>query len=256
VDWILHNPPNMPSWLDADNTPQAILKRSVTQKSLEYCKGLFVLSEYCKDWLSKQVDVPVNSLIHPTEVPTLAGGPKRFTMRSWQLNPDKKIVALGYWLRQLQSIKLLPTEKYTKFWSIPAKKAKEMYKIEVAELGAADIIGNYTESGYISNDEYDSVLSSNIAFVHLYDASACNSLIECIVRNTPILINPIPSVVERLGGDYPFYFTSLEEAAKKAEDEGLVAEAHKYLLSLDKYIYTQEHFLTSFQESEIYGRCI
>lgn len=253
--WIgfMHNPPNIPNWFDYCHSPQIVLNRDIMQKSLLRCEGLYVLSEYCREWLSKQVNVPVNALIHPTEIPIQSGGPKRFTIRNWQFNANKKIIALGYFLRQMHSIKKLPTEKYAKLWLIPGERAKELYRMEASTMDTFDItIGDYSESDHVSNDIYDNLLSSNIAFVHLYDASACNSLIECIVRNTPILINPLPAVVERLGVDYPFYFDTLDEAARKVEDNKLILEAHQYLMSLDKKVYTQEYFLETFEQSEIY----
>ena len=85
----------------------------------------------------------------------------------------------------------------------------------------------------------------------LYDSSANNALIECIVRETPVLVNPVPSAVEYLGLDYPFYFASLEEAARKAESEHCVAAAHAYLRALPKDQYTPEHFRQSMIESSI-----
>jgi len=36
-------------------------------------------------------------------------------------------------------------------------------------------------------------------------------------------------VVEYLGVDYPLYFLTLEEAARKALDMGLIRDAHQYL---------------------------
>ncbi|GAG25573.1 unnamed protein product, partial [marine sediment metagenome] len=76
---------------------------------------------------------------------------------------------------------------------------------------------------------------------------------ECIVRNTPILINPIEAIVEYLGEDYPFYFNSLEEAAQKAENFDLVYKAHRYLIDHPiKKKLTGEYFRESFINSSIY----
>jgi hypothetical protein len=59
--------------------------------------------------------------------------------------------------------------------------------------------------------------------------------------------------VEYLGEDYPFYFSSMEEAAHKAEDFDLVYQAHQYLLNHPiKEKLTGEYFLKSFVDSEIY----
>jgi hypothetical protein len=62
--------------------------------------------------------------------------------------------------------------------------------------------------------------------------------------------------VEYLGEDYPLYFNDLEEAGAKADDDDLVLEAHKYMMGLDKTVYTQEHFRESFENSEIYQSII
>jgi hypothetical protein len=106
---------------------------------------------------------------------------------------------------------------------------------------------------FLSNDAYDCLLSKNIAFCHLFDSSANNAVIECIVRTTPVLVNPLPAVVEYLGRDYPFYFNDLEEAAAKAEDMGCVEAAHAYLQNLPKDSLTAESFRRSFVRSSIYA---
>jgi hypothetical protein len=66
---------------------------------------------------------------------------------------------------------------------------------------------------YLNNEEYDNLLNKNIVFIYLYDASACNTLIECVVRNTPIIINKLPAVVEILGNEYPLYYNTIKEAS-------------------------------------------
>jgi hypothetical protein len=108
-------------------------------------------------------------------------------------------------------------------------------------------------SPYLDNDQYDELLSKNLVFLHLYDSSANNALIECIARATPVLVNPLPAVVEYLGPDYPLYFQTLAEAAGKAEDENLVLAAHQYLReeSLRENL-TGAYFLRSLVGSEIY----
>ena len=74
-----------------------------------------------------------------------------------------------------------------------------------------------------------------------------------MARNTPILINPLPAIVEYLGREYPFYFTSLEEAAEKLTDLDLICRAHKYLaVHPAKEKLTGTFFLKSMAESPIY----
>ena len=106
---------------------------------------------------------------------------------------------------------------------------------------------------YLPNDAYDALLSENIAFMHLYDTSANTAIIECIARATPLLVNPLPAVREYLGHEYPFYFNTLEEAARMAEDTELIARTHEYLKNTPiRERLTHEHFLKSFVESDIY----
>ena len=54
-------------------------------------------------------------------------------------------------------------------------------------------------------------LVSSIVFIKLIEASAVNTLIECIMRHTPIVINRLPPIVELLGKDYPLYYDEIEE---------------------------------------------
>jgi hypothetical protein len=106
---------------------------------------------------------------------------------------------------------------------------------------------------YLSNPDYDLLLSRNIAFMFLYDSSACNAIVECMVRHTPLLINPLEAVVEYLGEGYPFYFQTLPEAAAKLMNRDLIYRTHEYLQRLPRVReLTGESFLRSFVASRIY----
>ena len=66
-------------------------------------------------------------------------------------------------------------------------------------------------------------------------------------------MNPIPSVREYLGEDYPFYYRSLEEAAAKASSPALVRAAHDYLRGKDLSFLSGETFCRQLAASEIYA---
>ena len=101
--------------------------------------------------------------------------------------------------------------------------------------------------------EYDRFLTQNIAFLDLYDSSSNNAIVECIARATPLLINPLPGVIEYLGADYPLYFQTLAEAAAKALDPALLLETHQYLKSCEtRQKLSADYFLNSFCDSEVY----
>lgn len=100
----------------------------------------------------------------------------------------------------------------------------------------------------LDDDAYDDLLSQNIVFVDLEDASAVNTVLECIVRNTPILVNPLPAVIEVLGPNYPLYYGSLRQAALHLTDEVLIRQSAEYLAGLDKSKFKLDYFLLDFRE--------
>ena len=249
--WIgfFHNPPNMPPWFISSQSPQRLWANESFQESLHSCLGVFCLSEYHKQWLENHLNVPVVSLLHPTVVPE-----RKFSIEAFHLNPDKTIVQIGYWLRKLHSIYYLPVRRLKR--SIVHQQAHYIQRLFAAEkrefqlepdYGAVEVLP------FLSDEQYDDLLCRNIAYVELYDSSANNAVIECLVRNTPILVNPLPAVREYLGEDYPFYFTHRSQAARKAEDPALIEATHRYLQKHPiKEKLTAAHFLKSVAESEIY----
>lgn len=98
---------------------------------------------------------------------------------------------------------------------------------------------------YIDNSAYDELLSSNIVFLNLVDASAINTLIECIARNTPIIINKIPPVVELLGEKYPLYYNNLYDVYKLI-NINQINKAYKYIQKLDKTKLKISYFICEF----------
>jgi hypothetical protein len=213
------------------------------------CKGLFTLSSYLKEWLAPQVPVPVCNLLAGTETPG-----NRFSISKYLLNPDKKILHIGWWLRKFHSMYHLPVTKLKKvLLRVGDSWINDAHRIELGFVRDLSALDSVEVVSYLRNEEYDELLSKNVVFLDLYDNSFNNTIVECIVRATPLLINRLPAVVEYLGDGYPFYFESLREAALKAEDETLVALTHEYLEAypLRKRL-TREHFLQSFVESSIY----
>lgn len=98
-----------------------------------------------------------------------------------------------------------------------------------------------------TNEEYDELLTENIVFINLIDASAVNTLLECVARNTPIVVNKHPSVIEILGDNYPLYYNKdcengissnyylmNREIEILLSKRGIIKRANDYLVNLDK----------------------
>jgi polysaccharide pyruvyl transferase WcaK-like protein len=119
--------------------------------------------------------------------------------------------------------------------------------------------GNYLQKGMLSmledqlasvqvlehldNDAYDKLLTENVAFLKLVDASAVNTALECLMRNTPLVVNRLPSLEEMFGPDYPGFYDNLEEAAAILGDDRRLAAIHAYLQRVDKRPYALEVFV-------------
>lgn len=252
VPWVgvAHNPPGVPDWFNANRqSPQSILGSKLWVDSLDSCRGLFTLSRYLRDWLEPRVPVQVEHLLHPTGAPGVTFDPSRY-----RKNPDRKLVQVGWWLRRFHSLYTIPTTRMRKvLLRIGAPWSDNAWRAELAFVPDALRVGVVEQMPYLDNRQYDALLSENVVFLDLYDSSANNALIECIVRGCPVLVNRLDAVVEYLGDDYPLYFDTLNEAATLVEDEDRVLAAHRCLLEHPvRERLTRDHFLRSLIESRIY----
>lgn len=100
----------------------------------------------------------------------------------------------------------------------------------------------------LSNDAYDALLRENIVFLHLVDCSAVNTVLECIVRNTPIIVNRHPALEELLGTEYPGFYSSIPQVPFLCDSFDKIKAMHVYLTRLDKSKYDIQLFLTRLKE--------
>ena len=215
--------PETKNWIAISHQPPVILaemiKKGKIQKCLRNCKGIFTLSKYCRDELKRYLPgVKIESLYHPCSARS-----DKFDTNLFLKN--KQIRFLGKWLRKYDIFDRLNS---------PYKK----------------IDGR--EKNYLSPKEYNLSFTKMIMFIDVKDASAMNGVIECIMRNTPLLICKHPAVVEYLGESYPFYYQSLGDANAKINDIKLIIKTHEYLKNMDKTHIEGKAFLDSFVKSEIY----
>jgi len=183
-----------------------MIDKGLFQNHLDNCLGVITLSEYAREeWRKLFPDVRTAILKHP------------FPRRKLKFRPNdlKGIRSLGKWRR-----------KYD-IWEALDSPYPKIDGVNINILPVRDFIQQF---GF------------NLQFMDVVDASANNGVLECIRRNTPLLVNRHPAVVEYLGEDYPFYFESLDEANEKINNPQLIIKTHRYLKNMDKADLDFENF--------------
>jgi hypothetical protein len=188
-----------------------LVKLKNLTESLPYCKGIIVLSSHN---LSILPNVRTIALKHP-----IMNISKCFSVEHFKkCNPS--VIQLGAQDRIEDFVYNLKTT-YPKVW-MPGKEVKS--KIPVL----------YTKN----NDEYDTILLSNIIVIPLLASSANNSILEIIAMNIPTFVSRLPSTEEYLGKDYPMFFNTKEDVEKVINNKDkmftLYETTYQYLKKMDK----------------------
>jgi len=235
---LIHCTPNTPDFLNTSNIKN-LFYNSCFIESLKTCKFIVTFNSYVTNYLNDtfvnlEINVPLYTLKHPVDTENIIF----FNYNKFITNNDKKIIQIGQQLRKMSSIYLLDIANFKKLWLTGTKnfnKCKELLKNEILFLNIDEtkfkgsVSLHYTNTFY----EYDELLSKNIVFIDLFDAAANNTILECIIRSTPIVLNKINPVIEYLGEEYPLYFNDLEEIPSLLTNEKIL-DAHNYLTKMDK----------------------
>lgn len=242
--------------------------------SLPACRCLVALSSYLASGLRSALDkagfpgVAVEVLLHPTEpVPELM----RFSMDKLLHNPAPKLVQIGSWLRSSYALYKMPVlpggdirlqrcilkAKESANYLKPRAVEDALQKMLDESEGLKDISLPKTYNFYVreliehireeeqsvqlldrlSNDEYDALLSSNVTFLRLIDCSACNTIIETIMRDGIVVCNRHPAAAEYLNlpdAEYPGFYDTLAEAAAISSSVERLRSCHEHIKRLDK----------------------
>lgn len=258
---------------------QELLQNQLFISSLHNCKCLIVMNRCLQKELDLALtklgmNIRVESLNHPTDFNVIP-----FQWTKFLSNTQRKIVQVGNWLRNIYAIYRLDLPKDSLVTQKAILKnvnsdnyfvpndffytfAQQFVENTTTSINTFDIckstwnnhhlkgmyynlLENYNSVltiEHLPNHQYDLLLSENIIFLNLVDASAVNTIIECIVRNTPIIINRIDPVVEILGSDYPLYYDTFFQASLLLLNTNRILQAHSYLSTMDKTFLTIQKF--------------
>lgn len=241
---IFHHPPNMPYFTSPAQRHENIFELPIWQESVRHLRLAIALSRYSEQSLAARLSVPTAVVYHPTGSPGLTWSPAAYLA-----NTDKELLQIGWYLRNTRAIHQLPQlEGHRKVRLLVKAHWISGYDERVRthwELsGKRKEIGFVVDRPYVGHEQYDELLSRNIVFMEVFDASANNVVVECIARNTPLIVNRHPAVVEYLTEDYPLFFDDLADVPQLLDDESILA-AHRYLLALDKSCFSGAYFRES-----------
>ena len=240
---ITHFTHNVPLLWEKTNI-NILLDNNKFVKLLYNCKGLIVLSNYMKEYLSTikiLKNIPIYSLKHPIDENfnkfnlVLLGQQLRNLSTIFKINSsliDKKIWLSGITNKDTRNIRLYKDLLYNK---IISNNEEFIQIIKTLQMS------------YISSfEEYDKIVTSNIIIIPLYNASANNSVLEIIQTNTPAFITRLPATEEYLGKDYPMFYSDISEVNNILNNRELFnkkyIECHNYLKNMDKSDLTYERF--------------
>ena len=175
-----------------------------------------------------------------------------FNLMEYRKTTRKYLIQVGQQLRKVTSIYQVVVPEYKKLWLTGTKnldKCEWQLQQEIEYLNLSSLDKGSVEMMYTHDiKEFDILLSKHVVFVDLFDAAANNTVVECIVRNTPIVVAKLEGVVEYLGEDYPLYFHTLEEVPGLLTMDNIV-KAYDYLCNMDKRDLEMSYFIKRLMSS-------
>jgi len=244
---VFHHPPGHFAFTLPNHRLPNLFAREVWRESGRHLLHAVALSHHLGDWLREALDVPVTVLRHPTETPGLTWSPARYLA-----NPAKAALQIGFYLRNPWLIHQIPdtaghrrVRVYPRFaWCRDYQRTLRAYwEGQGTRPWTTDAVEEWPR---LSNAAYDTALSENVVVTELFGASANNLVVECLVRNTPIVVNRHPAVIEYLGPHYPLFFDELAEIPRLLQPSAVLA-AHGYLSARPKAACTGPAFLAGFR---------
>lgn len=234
---IFHHPPHPPLWTREQDRLDLLHTRDGFRESLPHLRLAICLSQYVADWIADHWKVATAVVKHPTEIPEL----------TWQ--PDEwlkhhRLLQVGWYLRNVRLIHQVGTTMH-RTRLMPDRPVTVQHEsncrrefVSREEFNASEVL----ELDWIENEGYDFLLSRSVVCMEVLDAAANNVTIECLARNTPLIVNRHPAVIEYLGADYPLYFDHVRDIAEMIADESLILSAHEYMKAADKSFLSQSAF--------------
>jgi ADP-ribosyl-[dinitrogen reductase] hydrolase len=258
-----------------------LLDNDAFLSSLAHCLGIYVFSSAAKNWWTKtftdmKLAIPVAVLRYPVASTEPA---KAFKMTDFLANPARMIVQVGTWGRRTLPFLVwngsagklrLSDCLWVRKGILSTRKCSDWVKgilpgplTETRDGDCADQfrrdLATFVQSCIDSTEKvvaqthsaFDDLLSKNILFVNLVDASTVKIVMDALVRNCPIFVNRLPALEEVLGKNYPLFYTT-EADLQSLMTVDKIKSASIYLSQLDKTVLAPMQFVRDVVTSSIY----
>jgi hypothetical protein len=242
---ILHLTYNTPEYLMNLNIKK-LLNNNTFNLRLPMCNTLISLSNYLNKFIKEELSIYeyINKkfMYHPINI--INNTDKKFNITSYLSNNKKKIIQIGQQMRIFKSFLYLKFSQHTKIWlsgNINLEENIDKLKIELNK-DTINLDSYNVEHKYVNNDEFDNLLINNIIFIHLYDSSANNTILEAISYKTPIIVNRCSAVEEYLGKNYPLYFNHIDEVNDNFISPNRIKIANEYLIKMNNEKFSYKEF--------------
>jgi len=242
---IFHHPKEIPSFGNYRENLSAVFEMPEFKQSAKNLKLAIALSDDLAEWLTKQLDCKVISLKHPINTKHS----EYWDYDEWVEN--KKLCQIGFYLRNTRLVEQVPEMEgveINRLWSnMEWLKNYDTKVMKHWENHFTDSLVDYQDSYFTCRynhrsaedvsaefalpSAYDEILRTNVVIADYFACSASNVILECIAKNTPIMVNRLPAIEQYLGKDYPLFFTHPEEIPGLMNR---VKEAHLYLKNMNK----------------------
>jgi hypothetical protein len=242
---IIHTTPITPNHLSDLLNIRRLFDCVKFKNSLSTCVGLVVLSKYQLRWINKYVKYKLPRVIasyHPVNNLT-----KTFDVYEFCLKGSYDIVLLGQQLRIITDLLLVESPLiHDKIWLSGISDSDERDRAVALEITGLNLNQDVFEEFkkkiktpyLLKYEDYDNLIQSGILIMPLFDAAANNSVLECIISNTPIFVTRCEGTEEYLGKDYPMFFDDIAHLNKMLQQRKnvltLYKTTHLYLQKMDK----------------------
>lgn len=251
---IFHHPPNeigdalyVP--IAPDNykmMPDKFLKRPKLQQALRKLRLAITLSVNLAQWLKRQpqINCPVVALKHPIKKteklfrPDILVGER--PIRLFHYGTYLKNVRIlhqlpkvdGFFMERVEPIRLCESQWDAACWTMIPNRPNNH---------AVTSIPRQTP------EQMDYLLSTSVVVFEYFGLAASNALLECIIRNTPVIVNRVPAAVEYLGEGYPLFYDGIKDI-RRVLNRSTIYKGYQYLEALDKSNLTLDRFVRDLKE--------